>query len=83
MTLVRVSALARNGGVPRGEVRADVCVAKPFTPRQIVDGVRSALVRRNAQRRTAKPSTTSVPTGIPALAAVRSTMPAPLAAPFA
>jgi len=51
MTVVQVSALARNGGAPHGELRADVLVPKPFTSRQIVDGVRSALARRSARRR--------------------------------
>lgn len=51
MTVVQVSALARNGGAPRGELRADVLVPKPFTPRQIVDAVRSALARRAARQR--------------------------------
>ena len=53
MTVVQVSALARNGGAPRGELRADVLVPKPFTPRQIVDAVRSALARRAARQRIA------------------------------
>jgi len=44
--IVRVSALVRNGGAPRGEIRADACVPKPFTPRQIVDAVRTTLARR-------------------------------------
>jgi len=48
--IVRVSALARNGGVPRGETRADICVPKPFTPRQIADAVRTVLVRRTARQ---------------------------------
>ena len=55
MAVVRVSALVRHGGAPRGEVRADVCVPKPFTSRQIVDGVRTALVRRGARQRVATP----------------------------
>jgi DNA-binding response OmpR family regulator len=55
MLIVQVSALARNGGAPRGEMRADVLVPKPFSPRQIVDGVRSALARRAARQRIAVP----------------------------
>jgi DNA-binding response OmpR family regulator len=51
MTVVQLSTLARNGGAPRGALRADVVVPKPFTPRQIVDGVRSALARRAARQR--------------------------------
>jgi len=55
MMVVQVSALARHGGAPRGELRADVLVPKPFTPRQIVDGVRTALARRAARQRLARP----------------------------
>jgi hypothetical protein len=44
-----VSALARHGGAPRGEIRADLVVPKPFSPRQIADAVRTALVRRAAR----------------------------------
>src|SRR6185436_3995503 len=51
--VVRVSALVRNGGAPRGELRADLCVPKPFTPRQLVDAVRTVLVRRGARQRMA------------------------------
>jgi DNA-binding response OmpR family regulator len=47
MAIVQVTALARNGGMPRGE-RVDVVVPKPFTPRQLVDAVRTAIVRRAA-----------------------------------
>lgn len=54
MAIIRVSALARHGGAPRGEVRADLVVPKPFTPRQIGDAVRTALVRRAAQQRLAR-----------------------------
>jgi DNA-binding response OmpR family regulator len=55
MLVVQVSALARNGGAPRGEMRADVLVAKPFSPRQIVEGVRTALARRAARQRIVVP----------------------------
>jgi DNA-binding response OmpR family regulator len=55
LAVIQVSALARNGGAPRGEMRADVVVAKPFTPRQIVDGVRSALARGMARKRVVRP----------------------------
>jgi DNA-binding response OmpR family regulator len=55
IAIVRVSTLVRNGGAPRGEIRADVCVPKPFTPRQIVDGVRTALARRGARQRFTAP----------------------------
>lgn len=51
MMIVRVSAVARNGGVPRGEVRADVVVPKPFAPRQMADAVRTALARKAARQR--------------------------------
>jgi DNA-binding response OmpR family regulator len=51
MLVVRVSALARNGCIPRGETRADLYVPKPFTPRQIVDVVRTALARQAARQR--------------------------------
>lgn len=53
MMIVRVSAAARNGGVPRGEVRADVLVPKPFAPRQMADAVRTALARKAARQRFA------------------------------
>jgi hypothetical protein len=59
MVVVRVSALARRGGAPRGSVRADVCVPKPFTPRQIADGVRTALARRAARPRVLAPVPTA------------------------
>jgi DNA-binding response OmpR family regulator len=49
MAIIRVSALARHGGAPRGEIRADLVVPKPFSPRQIADAVRTALVRRAAR----------------------------------
>lgn len=55
MAVVRVSAAVRNGGAPRGEIRADVCVPKPFTPRQIVDSVRTVLARRMARQRITAP----------------------------
>jgi DNA-binding response OmpR family regulator len=55
MLVVQVSALARHGGAPRGEMRADVLVPKPFTPRQIVEGVRSVLARRAARQRIVAP----------------------------
>ena len=76
---VRVSALVRNGGAARGDFRADVCVPKPFTPRQIVDAVRTVLARRGARQRiavpaahviAARPSTLS-----PAALAVSSSLP--------
>jgi DNA-binding response OmpR family regulator len=51
MSLVRVSALVRSGGVPRSEVRPDMLVPKPFTPRQIVDAVRTVLARRAMRQR--------------------------------
>lgn len=53
IAVVQVSALARNGGAPRGEIRADVRVPKPFTPKQIVDAVRTALARKVARERLA------------------------------
>ncbi len=56
IAVVQVSALARNGGAPRGEMRADLVVAKPFTPRQIVDGVRTALARVMARKRVVRPA---------------------------
>jgi DNA-binding response OmpR family regulator len=49
MAIVRVSSLARHGGTPRGEVRPDLVVAKPFSPRQIADAIRTALLRRAAR----------------------------------
>ncbi|MCC6846978.1 MAG: hypothetical protein IT294_00655 [Deltaproteobacteria bacterium] len=63
IAVVQVSALARNGGAPRGEMRADLHLPKPFTPRQIVDGVRTVLARRAARERFragATPLTASV-----------------------
>src|SRR5580765_4612202 len=63
MAIVRVSALARHGGVPRGDVRADVCVPKPFTTRQVADAVRTALMRREARQRVGViPARPSAPT---------------------
>jgi DNA-binding response OmpR family regulator len=50
MMVVQVSALARNGGAPRGELRADVLVPKPFTPRQ---DRRWCALRARAARGTA------------------------------
>jgi DNA-binding response OmpR family regulator len=51
MALVRVSARTRQAAAPRGEISTEIHVPKPFTPRQIVDGVRTALVRRMARQR--------------------------------
>lgn len=51
IAIVQVSALARNGGGPRGEMRADIRVPKPFTPKQIADAVRTALARKSARDR--------------------------------
>jgi hypothetical protein len=50
IAVVQVTALARHGGAPRGETRADVIVPKPFTPRQMVEAVRSAVGRQMARR---------------------------------
>ena len=50
IAIVRLSALARHGGAPRGEIRADLVVPKPFAPRQIADAVRTALVRRTVRQ---------------------------------
>lgn len=66
MMIVRVSAVARSGGVPRGEVRADVLVPKPFTPRQMADAVRSALARNAARQRFAPPVMVARPAAAPA-----------------
>lgn len=73
MAVVQVSALARNGGAPRGEFRADVVVPKPFTPRQLVDAVRTALVRRVARQRVA-PAVAARP-AVPAAAMVAPVAP--------
>jgi DNA-binding response OmpR family regulator len=80
MTIVRVSALVRNGGAPRGEIRADVCVPKPFTPRQIVDGVRTALARRVARQRITAPAARA---SLPSIGAVRPPSTAPITPSFA
>jgi DNA-binding response OmpR family regulator len=50
VAVVRVSARARYAA-PRGEMATEIHVPKPFTPRQIVDGVRTALARRAARQR--------------------------------
>ena len=73
MAIVRVSALVRSGGVLRGEIRADMCVPKPFTPRQIADAVRTVLVRRTVRQRVVAPAPA------PVAAAVRPVPGAPLA----
>ena len=64
IAIVRVSTRARHAA-PRGEFATDIHVPKPFTPRQIVDGVRTALVRRAARLR--------IPTIAPAVGASRAT----------
>ncbi len=61
MAVIQVSAIARHGGAPRGEIRANVVVPKPFTPRQIVDAVRTALVRRVARQHVAAPAVRALP----------------------
>jgi hypothetical protein len=70
MAVVQVSALVRNGAAPRGELRADVLVPKPFTPRQIVDATRTALARRAARQRVVAPAAAAIaaprPAGAPA-----------------
>jgi DNA-binding response OmpR family regulator len=71
MTIVRVSAVARNGGVPRGEVRADVVVPKPFAPRQMADAVRGALARKAARQRFAPHAATARPAPAGAAIAAR------------
>ena len=53
MAVVRVTARTRQAAAPRGEIATEVQVPKPFTPRQIVDAVRTALVRRTARQRFA------------------------------
>jgi DNA-binding response OmpR family regulator len=67
--------LVRNGGAPRGEIRADVCVPKPFTPRQLVDGVRAALARRGARQCSTAP--------VAPAALLRPTVSLPPTRPFA
>ena len=49
MSIVRVSARARHGAGPRGDMMSEVTVPKPFTPRQIVDAVRASFARRAAR----------------------------------
>jgi DNA-binding response OmpR family regulator len=56
IAVVQVSALARHGAASRGELRPDLRVPKPFTPRQIADAVRSALARRAMRARIASGS---------------------------
>ncbi len=51
MAVVRVTARTRHAAAPRSEIATEIQVPKPFTPRQIVDGVRTALVRRMARQR--------------------------------
>lgn len=50
IAVVQVSALARNGGA-RGDLRVDIRVPRPFTPKQIADAVRTALARKCARDR--------------------------------
>lgn len=64
LSIVRVSARARHAA-PRGELGTEIHVPKPFTPRQIADGVRTALMRRAARLR--------IPTMASAAAAYRAT----------
>jgi DNA-binding response OmpR family regulator len=51
MGIVRVSARVRRAAAPHGEVATEVHVPKPFTARQIVAGVQTALLRRTARQR--------------------------------
>ena len=53
MAIVRVTARTRQAAAPRREIATEIQVPKPFTPRQIADGVRTALVRRAARQRFA------------------------------
>jgi DNA-binding response OmpR family regulator len=53
MAIVRVSARTRQAAAPRGEISTEMHVPKPFTVRQIADGVRTALARRAARERLA------------------------------
>ncbi len=80
MAVVQVSALARHGAAPRGEVRADVRVPKPFTPRQIADAVRTALARRAVRERIGVPPAAAATVVPGARPAAPLTAPAPVRA---
>lgn len=71
MMVVRVSALVRHGGVPRGELRADLCVPKPFTPRQLVDAVRTVLARQAARQHVMTVPVVPRPVPMPGAAVTR------------
>ncbi len=55
MALVRVNPRLRHVGA-RVDVGTEIQVPKPFTPRQIVDAVRTALTRRAARQRLSVPA---------------------------
>jgi DNA-binding response OmpR family regulator len=52
IAVVRVTARARHA-MPTAETGIDVNLPKPFTPRQIAVGVRTAVLRRAARARLA------------------------------
>jgi DNA-binding response OmpR family regulator len=56
MALVRVNGRLRHGAGARFDRGTEIQVPKPFTPRQIVDAVRTALMRRAARERLNMPS---------------------------
>jgi len=68
MSIVRLSARARHAGTSCGEIGTEIHVQKPFTPRQVADRVRVALVRRVARQRIGN----SVPIGAFANPAISS-----------
>jgi DNA-binding response OmpR family regulator len=49
VAIVRVNARLRHTGTGRVESPGEIQVPKPFTPKQIADGVRTALTRRAAR----------------------------------
>lgn len=67
MAIVRVSARTRQNTGSRRELGVEIHVPKPFTPRQIVDAVRTALTRRAARQRAFVPAIRAASTAPAAL----------------
>jgi DNA-binding response OmpR family regulator len=51
MAIVRVNPKLRHADAVRTASGTEIQLPKPFTPRQVVDGVRGALARRAARQR--------------------------------
>jgi DNA-binding response OmpR family regulator len=56
MAIVRVNPKLRHADAARAAAGNEVQLPKPFTPKQVVDGVRSALARRAARLRVFAPA---------------------------